>query len=151
MGTQDLFGSPTARYWCGVVSKEHVERGVAGGFIQLNHGKKAALSRMKAGDGFVFYSPRMAYPEGEPLQAFTAIGVVSSGKIYQHQMSPDFCPYRLDVNFDDVACDAPIKPLIAKLSFIKDKQHWGAAFRYGMVQISHDDFALIKQAMRSSL
>jgi hypothetical protein len=42
-------------YWIGVVSKEHVARGVAGGFTQLNHGKAAPLERMRAGDGFAFY------------------------------------------------------------------------------------------------
>lgn len=135
------------KYWCGVVSKEHVIRGVEGSFIQLNHGKKAALARMKAGDGFVFYSPRMSYPEGAPLQAFTALGHVKTGEIYQHQMSADFCPYRLDVAFDETLNDAPIKPLIAKLDFIKDKTHWGATFRYGMVQISAQDFELIERAM----
>ena len=31
------------RYWIGVVSREHVMLGVKGGFIQLNHGKRAPL------------------------------------------------------------------------------------------------------------
>jgi hypothetical protein len=136
------------KYWCGVVSKEHVMRGVAGSFIQLNHGKKAALARMKAGDGFVFYSPRLSYPEGEALQAFTALGHVKTGQIYQHQMSEDFCPFRLDVAFDTTLHDAPIRPLIDQLSFIQDKQHWGAAFRYGLVQMTAQDFELIEQAMK---
>ena len=66
-------------FWIGVVSRSHVRIGVQGGFIQLNHGKKAPLSRFCAGDGLVIYSPRTSYPDGEPLQAFTAIGgIVSS-------------------------------------------------------------------------
>src|SRR3954454_6616402 len=80
-------------YWIGVVSRAHVQIGVKGGFIQLNHGKKAPLQRLHAGDGLVMYSPRTDYPDGEPLQAFTAMGTISTGEIYQVEMTPDFKPY----------------------------------------------------------
>ena len=36
------------------------------------------------------YSPRISYPDGEVLQSFTAIGVVTSGHIYQVEMTPEF-------------------------------------------------------------
>ncbi len=42
---------------------------------------------------------------------------------------------------------APIKPLIEKLSFIKSKTHWGAAFRFGQLKVSQADFLLIAEAM----
>src|SRR5258708_4594260 len=45
------------------------------------------------------YSPRTAYPNGEPLQAFTAIGTVVTGDVYQVQVTPDFRPHRVDVQF----------------------------------------------------
>ena len=48
--------------------------------------------------------------EGEALRSFTAIGVVTSGEIYQVEMSPDFRPYRVDVSYLDCR-EAPIKPL----------------------------------------
>jgi hypothetical protein len=38
--------------WIGVAAKDHVDMGVAGGFIQVNHGKAGPLERMRAGDGF---------------------------------------------------------------------------------------------------
>lgn len=130
----------------GVVSRSHVERGVQGGFIQLNHGKKAPVQRLKAGDALVMYSPRTHYPDGEALQAFTAIGTVTTGTVYQVDVAPDFKPYRVDVQFAD--CNAaPIKPLIERLAFIKSKTHWGAAFRFGYLKIPARDFALIAQAM----
>ncbi len=139
---------PTAprQFWIGVVSREHVRLGVKGGFIQLGHGKKAPVQRLRAGDALVMYSPRTAYPDGEPLQAFTAIGVVSTGKVYQVQMTEDFKPYRVDVRFLR-AKEAPIKPLIDALSFIKSKTHWGAAFRFGQIKIPAEDFKLIAKAM----
>lgn len=134
------------QFWIGVVSREHVRLGVKGGFIQLGHGKKAPLQRLRAGDALVIYSPRTAYPDGEPLQAFTAIGVVTTGRIYQVEMTKDFRPYRVDVKFFD-AMEAPIKPLIDALSFIKNKTQWGAAFRFGQIKIPADDFKLIANAM----
>jgi hypothetical protein len=139
---------PTTPYqfWVGVVSREHVHRGVKGGFIQLNHGKKAPVQRLRAGDGLAMYSPRTAYPDGEPLQHFTAIGTVSTGEVYQVRMTDDFKPYRVDVRFLK-AKEAPIRPLIQALSFIKSKTHWGAAFRFGYVKVPGEDFNLIAKAM----
>ena len=133
-------------HWIGVVSRAHVRLGVEGGFIQLSHGKKAPLQRLHADDGLAIYSPKTAYPDGEALQAFTAIGLVTSGDIYQVELSPDFKPYRVDVEF--LPChEAPIRPLIDELSFIKNKKHWGAAFRFGLFKVPPEDFLLIAEAM----
>lgn len=119
---------------------------MAGGFIQLNHGKSAPLKRMRAGDGIVMYSPRTAYPEGQPLQAFTAIGTVASGEIYQFEMSPDFKPYRIDVDFRKCR-ETLIRPLVQSLTFIRSKTHWGAVFRFGYIKIPATDFEQIEDAM----
>jgi hypothetical protein len=137
----------TARqFWVGVVSRQHVQLGVKGSFIQLNHGKKAPLHRLRAGDGVVMYSPRVAYPDGELLQHFTAIGVVLSGEAYQVKMAEDFEPYRVGVRFFK-ARETPIKPLIGALSFIRNKTHWGGAFRFGYVKVPAADFILIAKTM----
>ena len=137
-------------YWIGVVSRSHVLRGVAGGFAQMNHGKQAPLKRMKAGDGLVYYSPRESYPDGAPLQAFTALGFIRTGEVYEHDMTPDglpgFVPWRIDVDYLPVHI-ASIKSLIGQLDFITDKTHWGAAFRFGQVKISEADFRRIAEAM----
>ena len=136
----------TKSCWIGVVSRSHVQRGVEGGFIQLNHGKKAPVQRLKAGDRLALYSPRTDYPDGQPLQAFTALGVVVTGQVYQVEMSAEFKPYRVDVGF--LPCqEAPIKPLVERLSFIQNKTHWGAAFRFGFLKVPEEDFALIASAM----
>jgi hypothetical protein len=133
-------------HWIGVVSRSHVQMGVDGGFVQLNHGKRAPLQRLKAGDMLIMYSPRESYPDGPALQAFTAIGTVKSGEVYQVEMAAGFRPYRVDVEF--ARCiDATVKPLVERLSFIRSKTHWGAAFRFGCVRIPEADFALIADAM----
>jgi hypothetical protein len=132
-------------YWIGVVSKNHVDQGVAGGFTQLNHGKAGPLERMRPGDGFVFYSPRTDYPAGAPLQAFTAIGRVRERAIFQAD-GAEPRPFRREVEYLP-ARDAPIKPLLPELSFIRSKEHWGAAFRFGFVRVPEHDFARIAAAM----
>jgi hypothetical protein len=139
-------GDTKQKFWIGVVSRSHVEVGVKGGFIQLSHGKKAPLQKLRAGDGLIMYSPRTSYPDGDILQSFTAIGVISSEHVYQVEMTPDFKPYRIDVKFLDCQ-EVPIKPLIARLSFIKNKTHWGATFRFGHLRIPAEDFYLIAKAM----
>ena len=137
-------------YWIGVVSRDHVAIGVSGGFTQLSHGKAGPLERMRAGDGFVFYSPRTVYPDGPPLQAFTAIGRIRDGIVYQaaqtNGSSDGSHPFRLGVDYLP-AQDAPIKPLIDDLSFIRSKSHWGAAFRFGFLRVPEADFARIAAAM----
>jgi hypothetical protein len=134
------------RFWIGVASRDHVHIGVQGGFIQLNHGKEAAVRRLKAGDGVIMYSPRTAYPDGEPQHAFTAIGTVVTGDVYQVEMTPTFKPYRVDVQFVPSKA-VQIKPLVERLSFIKNKSHWGAVFRFGHVEVPAGDFALIAEKM----
>ena len=136
----------TRRFWIGVASRDHAKAAVQGAFIQLNHGKQAPVRRLKAGDGVILYSPRTAYPDGEPLQAFTAIGTVVTGDPYQVEVTPDFKPHRVAVQFVP-SKEAQIKPLIPHLSFIRSKSHWGAAFRFGFVGVPNSDFALIAERM----
>ena len=134
------------QYWIGVVSKDHVDIGVTGGFTQLNHGKAGPLERMRPGDGFAFYSPRTAYPDGPPLQAFTAIGRIRDGEIFQAERDDGARPFRRAIEYLP-AREAPIKPLIDELTFIRSKQHWGAAFRFGFLRVPEEDFARIAAAM----
>jgi hypothetical protein len=133
-------------FWVGVTSVDHVERARAGGFVQINHGKASPLERMRVGDGFAFYSPRAAYPDGAVVQAFTALAVVCGATITQADMGGGFLPFRRAVRFLDARA-APIRPLVDALSFIHSKAHWGAAFRFGFLRVPEDDFARIAAAM----
>src|SRR5437763_13525221 len=99
-------------------------RGVKGGFCQLSHGKSSPVKRLKPGDRIVYYSPREAMGEGDPVQAFTAIGEVLPGEPYRADMGGGFKPVRRDVKFFK-AKDAPIKPLLDRLSFTRGRTSWG--------------------------
>lgn len=133
-------------YWINVVSKDHVLRGVEGGFTQANHGKPHMLRKMQRGDWIVFYSPKVAFGGDEKLQAFTAVGQVIDDEPYQAEMAPNFHPWRRDVSFL-AAGDAPIRPLIDDLEFIEDKAYWGYKFRFGVIKIAAGDFRRIAEAM----
>ncbi len=136
--------------WINTVSRDHVERGgVRGGrFTQANHGKPHMLRKMERGDWIIFYSPRTLYPpDGPPLQAFTAIGRVADDEPYQVEVSPDFQPWRRNVDFLDCA-EAPIRPLIERLEFIEDTARWGGyKFRFGVLRIDDHDLEVIRSAM----
>jgi hypothetical protein len=134
------------RYWIGVASKEHVMTGVEGGFSQLCHGKAQPLMRMAVGDGLIYYSAKEKFGEEALCQQFTAIGEVVGSEVYQFEMFPGFVPYRRDIRFFEAA-DVAIRPFIERLSFIKDKTHWGYTFRYGHLEIPRADFELIAAKM----
>lgn len=137
------------RYYVNTVSGDHLQRGIAGGFTQANHGRISGLKGLRRGDIIVFYSPKTAFEGGEPLQSFTALGRVADDEPYQAEMSPTFHPWRRRVDF--LASEvAPIRPLIATLDFIGDKQHWGMPFRRGLFEIPERDFERIAKAMRAA-
>lgn len=139
------------RYWIGVVSREHVHRGVAGGFAQVGHGKGGPLRRMSAGDWLMYYSPKESLESTVPVQAFTAAGKVSDGNVYQVTVSPEFQPWRIDVEYAAGTSDAPIQPLLDKLSFTAGQRNWGYRFRTGHFEILPEDFHLIATAIGLSV
>ena len=134
-----------SKYWIGVVSKEHVKRGVVQGFAQVCHGKKGPLSRMKKEDWLIYYSPKIYFDKPEKCQSFTAIGQIKSGDVYQVEMLPGFCPFRIDVDY--VLCkEVPIASLLPDLDFAKGG-NWGFKLRTGLFEIIPRDFTLIAKAM----
>ncbi|SDS87253.1 EVE domain-containing protein [Mucilaginibacter mallensis] len=135
-----------ARYWIVVVSKDHITRGVKGGFMQANHGKSSSLKKMHTGDWVIVYSPKQTYSGDKALQAFTAIGQVKDEELYQYKMSEDFIPYRRNVNYYDCS-ETPIAPLINQLDFIENKNSWGYRFRFGFFELGEKDFELISSHM----
>ena len=134
------------RYWIAVVPQDHVEDAVAHGFVELNYGRAEPLARMQPGDGLLVYSPRERFPDGEPLQAFTAIGRIADGPIFEAPPAPPLPMFRRGAEWL-AATPAPIRPLLDDLSFIRNKAHWGSAFRFGLLRVPREDFAAIAAAM----
>ena len=101
---------------------------------------------MKTGDYVIFYSSKYYFDKKDKCQEFTAIGRVKSDDIYQFEMTPEFCPFRIDIEFLE-SNDISILPLINELEFILNKQKWGYPFRWGTLQIYQQDFNLISNLM----
>ncbi|MGY3778514.1 EVE domain-containing protein [Isobaculum melis] len=135
------------KYWVGVASYDHIQKGMDGNFCQVCHGKSIPLKRMKKGDWMVYYSPKVAFSGKEPLRAFTAIGEVVDEEVYPFQMTPDFIPFRRNMVFLPNTSFLPIKEVLEELSFITDKSKYGYQFRFGHFEIPQEDFLLIHREM----
>lgn len=140
------------KYWIGVVSKNHVQRGKELGIAQLGHGKRPPLARLHEGDWLIYYSPYVSYlpKDKEVLQAFTAIGRVEDEEIWEADEG-DFRPWRRKIEYRKDAQDAPIRPLLDALHLTQGNTNWGYQFRFGLLQIDEHDFRLIAEAMGQSL
>ena len=132
--------------WIAVACADHVGVGRAAGVMQVGHGKQAPLKRVRPGDCILYYSPTQQMGAREPLQAFTAIGVVRDGEPYTFDMGGGFVPWRRDVNYA-ASKSAPIRPLLDALAFVQPRASWGSKFRYGFFAIGDDDLHLIARAM----
>jgi hypothetical protein len=135
------------KFWIVTASADHAENGKAWGIVQACHGKSAPLRRMHAGDGVVIYSPKNRFQNGNPLMSFTAIGRIGLEPPYEFDMGNGFTPWRRGVQWQPAAQVLPIRPLLETLEFTRGKPSWGMVFRYGILQISRADFAILARAM----
>ena len=135
-----------SRSWIAVACAEHVRRGVAGGFMQVSHGKAAPLRRIAPGDRIVYYSPTETMGGRDRLQSFTAIGVVQKGDIEQADMGDGFRPYRRRVRYLK-ARTATIRPLLDRPGFALAGPGWGGRLRFGLLPIDEASMDAIAGAM----
>jgi hypothetical protein len=138
------------KYWINVISKDHVQTGMAGGFTQANHGARTNLQLLHEGDLIFFYSPGTLFRAGQILQAFTALARVAGGEPHGVKLSAHTTAWRLDV-VPLVCEETPIAPLIPTLDFIADKANWGLSLRRGLFEIGKDDAQRIAAAMRADI
>jgi hypothetical protein len=134
------------KHWLGVVSRDHVQRGVSLGIAQLGHGKRDGLARLSPGDWLVYYSPRTSLHNGEVLQAFTAIGEVADEEIWQADEGA-FKPWRRRIRYTPSAGSAFVRDLPLDLTA---QPNWGYALRRGLIPLTEHDFGLIRAAMKPS-
>ena len=145
-GTDEKTETTEPHYWMGVVHRDHALRGVSQGIAQTNHGARFGVARMRPGDGFVFYSPKDVYPDGNSLRAFTAIGIVAPGEVWQADTG-DFRPWRRKVDWDESATAAPITPMLDVLELTRGIRNWGLQLQKGHLALTEHDFRIIAHEM----
>ncbi len=74
---------PMTKYFLICASRDHVLKGVEGGFAQAGNGRKDLMSKPSKGDWIAFYSAKDKFENGKPLQKFTAIGQLVDEEPYQ--------------------------------------------------------------------
>lgn len=135
--------------WLGVVSAEHARRGVGLGIVQIGHGKRAPLLRLHPGDGFVIYSPQEHLGDPPRVRAFTAVGTVAEGEVWQADEG-DFHPFRRRMHWDADAEPAALDGLRGDL-LLTAQPNWGYQLRRGLIPLDDADFEAIRRAMRRTL
>ena len=130
--------------WLGVVSADHVARGVALGIAQIGHGKKGGLARMHPGDLLVYYSPRDTLG-GTPLRAFTAVGRVADEEVWQVD-DGGFRPWRRRVEYESGVSAVPLVDVQDVLDLCR-VPNWGYQLRRGLVALSDHDAGVLRAAL----
>ncbi len=133
--------------WLGVVSRDHVRRGVQLGIAQIGHGKRSGLEKMRRGDWLVYYSPRASLSGNVSVKAFTALGEISGDEAWQADEG-DFKPWRRAVAYEESAVDVALDDLKGVLE-LTSTPSWGYQLRRGLLPLSDGDFATIRRAMTS--
>lgn len=130
--------------WLGVVSAAHVRRGVSLGIVQIAHGKRPPLAKLRRGDWFVYYSSCENMGDTVSLQQFTAIGTVADDEIWQADEGT-FQPWRRRVDY------LPSTPV--DLATVQDQleltqgANWGYQLRRGLVPLTDHDLTVLRSAM----
>lgn len=127
------------RYWIGVASKDHINLGVAGGFCQLCHGKKAPLARMKKDDKIIYYAPKTSLKTKEPYQKIIAVGTLIDEEVYPFEMFPGFVPYRRNVQFETITKELPL----AILRVLPEWEDYHSKLRFGHFEINEEFYQKI--------
>lgn len=130
--------------WLGVVSAEHVARGVALGITQLNHGKRAPLARLHVGDTLIYYSPTVRRGIPDDYRSFTAIGTVPDDEIWQAEEGA-FKPFRRRLAYLP-STHVPVSELRDRLTLTSDPG-WGYQLRFGLIELDTHDVEIIRQSM----
>lgn len=98
-----------------------------------NHGKKAPLVRMSVGDRILIYSPKSAYPDGEPLRAITIVGDVTGEAPEPSAVIPG--GYRLAASLHEIT-PVPLDDMRGHLP--------AGRLRFGCFELPADDAAAIE-------
>ncbi|WP_172292261.1 EVE domain-containing protein [Pseudoruegeria sp. HB172150] len=132
-------------FFIGVVHERQAAMARKAGIVAFSHGREAPVKSLSVGDAVILYAPKTDF-DGKPVQAFIAHATVTGEEAEQREFAPGMIAWCRAARFDDVNT-VPVRPLLDDLGFIRNKQHWGMAFRQGKFAIPDPDYRLIASAM----
>jgi predicted RNA-binding protein len=116
------------------------------GFVE-SKGKR--LKSFQSGDLITFYVSRASLSSNTKISKFIGLARIegrsyqSTAPIWKHGIFPQRIGIEL---LAQKSCD--VKSLIEDLTFIKNKEHWGAAFLSGIIKVPPGDFEAIQKSMK---
>jgi predicted RNA-binding protein len=127
-------------YWILALPRPHIEHCVKIGTFGMR--RKYTLEQVKKDDKVICFATKEAkiLGFGKVVREY----YFANDKVFLDKNHP--YPDRIDFTATLLPSDREIdfKPLVNDLSFVKNKQYWGAHFVSGLCQIPAEDFELIK-------
>ena len=137
-------------YWVICITEDNLQIALQEQILGFKQSKCTRVRSFSPGDAVTFYVSRVALTSYRPVQKFVGQAEVKNKPYKSTEIiwKGDLFPIRIELkSISNASCE--IKPLIDKLSFIKNKKHWGGVFMGGILRIPASDFDLIQETMRN--
>lgn len=138
------------RFWLGVLPADTAAWARRTGYFEVPGPQRELLAAMREADGLVLYSPRTTRGDEYALRDFTAIGRIHDGLIVRGEGSTVpgeiWRPFGIRVDFDPLTTPVPLLLMKSGLEFT-NTWNWGERLRAGIIEISRNDFLLLRNAM----
>ena len=116
------------------------------GIAQINHGKRAPLTRMHAGDALIHYSPTVQRGDRTPYQHSTAAGQLPDDDFWQANEG-NFQLFRRRI--EHLPADSVPLTELTPMLHLTQESNWGYQLRYGLAPFDAHDTHIITEAMRA--
>ena len=156
-----------ARYYLLTASLDHLETALAGSFVRQR--KPGRVEGLRPGDRLVLFASRLTYGGGAgDCQRVVAHGTVTAGAVdafseggpcaaaaasapaagrgakrLRPAAAEPYTVWRRPVEWTRLTPQLEIRPLLPRLSFVRDPRKWGFSFMSGWREISAADFAVL--------
>ena len=133
--------------WLGVVSADHVARGVALGIAQIGHGKKGGLARMHAGDLLgtgTLSGPSLADSGADGRASLMELS--EGGKVAISLPSGETRTFLEDGDELALVSAVPLVDVQDVLDLCR-VPNWGYQLRRGLVALSDHDAGVLRAAL----
>lgn len=150
------------KYYLLTASRDHIETGIQGGFIQQRQPHR--LEKMRKDDKLVLYASKETFGATKQCRKLLGIATATDDEcdrlsykdmteslgIKTEEEASAMCSstlvyFRKKMQFQVLPEPADIRPLLPKLEFVKNKKSWGFYFMSGFREIAKEDYNIVCQ------